>query len=114
MTERNRGMSYFQYQFRVVDARSGLIVWEKMLSNKMAGEYMLAPKANAADPNDPNATQGQVPAGWPTGTVSGQPGLPQGQMNTQGVQQPVSQQNPAEMMKQITDQLVPVIQQMQK
>ncbi|MFZ7112979.1 MAG: hypothetical protein ACOWYE_14945 [Desulfatiglandales bacterium] len=114
MTEQNRGMSYFQYQFRVVDARSGLIVWEKMLSNKMAGEYMLAPKANAADPNDPNATQGQVPSGWPTGTVSGQPGLPQGQTNTQGVQQPVSQQNPVEMMKQITDQLVPVIQQMQK
>lgn len=34
-----RGMNYFQYQFRVVDARSGLIVWEKMLDSKMEGIY---------------------------------------------------------------------------
>ena len=33
------GTSYFQYQFRLVDARSGLIVWEKMLDSKMEGEY---------------------------------------------------------------------------
>ena len=34
-----RGMSYFQYQFRVVDARSGIIVWEKLLDSKLEGEY---------------------------------------------------------------------------
>lgn len=33
------GMSYFQYQFRVVDARSGIIVWEKMLDSKRIGFY---------------------------------------------------------------------------
>ena len=33
------GMSYFQYQFRVVDARSGIIVWEKMLDSKRIGLY---------------------------------------------------------------------------
>lgn len=35
------GMNYFQYQFRLVDARTGLIVWEKMLSSKMEGKYTL-------------------------------------------------------------------------
>jgi len=34
-----KGMNYFQYQFRVVDARNGIIVWEKMLDSKMAGKY---------------------------------------------------------------------------
>ncbi|MCP5070040.1 MAG: hypothetical protein GY946_26015 [bacterium] len=33
------GMSYFQYQFRVVDARSGIIMWEKMLDTKLARTY---------------------------------------------------------------------------
>ena len=35
----SQGMSYFQYQFRVVDARSGIIVWEKMLDSKRVGFY---------------------------------------------------------------------------
>ena len=35
-----QGMNYFQYQFRVVDARNGIIVWEKMLDGKLEGEYM--------------------------------------------------------------------------
>jgi hypothetical protein len=34
------GMNYFQYQFRVVDARNGIIVWEKMLDGKLEGDYM--------------------------------------------------------------------------
>jgi len=55
------GMSYFQYQFRVVDARSGIIVWEKMLSNKMEGSYSI-PTGGAL-----NDDQGVAPAGWPTG-----------------------------------------------
>ena len=70
VTSKNGGMAYFQYQFRVVDARNGLIAWEKMLSSKMVGQYMLAPGAAAADPNDPNAAAGQTPAGWPTGQIN--------------------------------------------
>ena len=33
------GMNYFQFQFRMVDARNGLIVWEKMLDSKKEGEF---------------------------------------------------------------------------
>lgn len=39
VNNRKRGMNYFQYQFRIVDARNGIIVWEKMLDSKMAGKY---------------------------------------------------------------------------
>jgi hypothetical protein len=118
-TTQNRGMSYFQYQFRVVDARSGLIVWEKMLSSKMAGEYMLAPKTAAPAGTAPNAATGQVPAGWPTGPVN-QPGTVQGQqpgvVPQQGTVQPQGnpQQNPAQTVQQITDQILPILQKMQK
>ena len=74
VTRQNRGMSYFQYQFRVVDARNGLIVWEKMLSSKMAGQYTLDPSQTASDPNaTPNAATGQLPAGWPTGQINTNP-----------------------------------------
>ena len=38
-TDSRHGMNYFQYQFRLTDARSGLIVWEKMLDSKMQGLY---------------------------------------------------------------------------
>lgn len=55
------GMSYFQYQFRVTDVRSGLIVWEKMLSSKMEGIYQ-APGGGG--------DSGQAPQGWPQGQGS--------------------------------------------
>ena len=56
------GMSYFQYQFRVVDARNGIIVWEKMLSSKMEGTYSIPTGGGGLDDD-----QGAAPAGWPTG-----------------------------------------------
>ena len=46
----NKGMNYYQYQFRVVDARTGLIVWEKMLDSKMAGRYEKAKHEKATTP----------------------------------------------------------------
>ncbi len=55
------GMSYFQYQFRVVDARTGIIVWEKMLSSKMEGSYGVQPGGGGVD------DQGAAPASWPSG-----------------------------------------------
>ena len=73
MTKKGRGMSYFQYQFRVVDARSGLIVWEKMMSSKMAGKYMLQPAAKQAPGANPNAPGGAAPAGWPTAPARPRP-----------------------------------------
>ncbi|MCB2181528.1 MAG: penicillin-binding protein activator LpoB [Desulfobulbaceae bacterium] len=121
MTKKNSGMSYFQYQFRVVDARSGLIVWEKMLSSKMAGEYMLAPQQQAPAGNNPNAPGGQAPAGWPAvqinqpGMQQTQPGTVPGQIPQTGTQQQaVPQQNSIQQMQQLQQQLVPIIQQFQK
>jgi hypothetical protein len=131
-TTQNSGMSYFQYQFRIVDARSGLIVWEKMLSSKMAGEYMLAPKAAAPAAACPTPATGQVPSGWPTGpvnqpgTVQGQqPGAVQGQQPgvvprqgapQQGTAQPQGNppQGTLQTVQQITDQILPILQQIQK
>ncbi len=59
------GMSYFQYQFRVVDARTGIIVWEKMLNSKMEGTY--AAPAGGGSGGTPAAV---APASWPTGQAT--------------------------------------------
>lgn len=80
------GMAYFQYQFRVTDARSGLIVWEKMVSSKMEGTYQ-APIGGGT------SSGGAAPAGWPqgqgtVGNVNPQQ-QPQGGVQ-QGGQQPAS------------------------
>lgn len=110
MRAKNSGMSYFQYQFRVVDARSGLIVWEKMLSSKMAGEYMLQPQAPAGQ--TPGAG-GAAPAGWPTGPVvqPGQTPAQPGQLPVQpGTTPQPAAQDPAQTMKQIADTLQPILQ----
>ncbi len=116
MTKKNSGMSYFQYQFRIVDARSGLIVWEKMLSSKMVGEYMLAPQAQNPAGNNPNAPGGQAPAGWPAAVQGNQaqPGVIPGQIPQGAQPQGVPQQNPAQQMQQLQQQLIPIIQQFQK
>jgi len=47
------GTTYFQYQFRVTDARSGLIVWEKMVSSKMEGTYQVPSEGDTANPENP-------------------------------------------------------------
>lgn len=125
MTKKNRGMSYFQYQFRVVDARNGLIVWEKMMSSKMAGEYMLQPKAAAAA--NPNAPAGQAPAGWPTGPAAQpgmipgqvpgqipQTGMPQQGYPQQGYPQQMQPQNPMQQIQQFQQQMIPILQQLKK
>lgn len=111
VTKKNKGMAYFQYQFRVVDARNGLIVWEKMLSSKMAGQYMLDPASKAADPN---ATGGQAPAGWPTGPVN-QPGVQptQTQQGTTTGQVPPAP-DPVQQMQQMQQILNPMLQQMKQ
>ena len=61
-----KGMSYFQYQFRVVDTRSGIIVWEKMLDTKLIGSYtpVKARPAGSAGRTGapPNMFTGCVPA----------------------------------------------------
>ncbi|MCP5007532.1 MAG: hypothetical protein GY941_26885 [Planctomycetes bacterium] len=44
------GMNYFQYQFRLVDARTGLLAWEKMLDSKMAGRYTIPRRKNTPLP----------------------------------------------------------------
>jgi hypothetical protein len=81
----DEGMNYFQFQFRVVDARNGLIVWEKMLDSKMEGEYQplqgIGAGAGAIVPPgtpDPNQAGGQQP--WPPVDPN-----QQGQQNQQGV-----------------------------
>lgn len=67
-TDRQRGMNYFQYQFRLVDARSGIIVWEKLLDSKLEGTYApLQPLQN---------NQAAVPGALPLPGQPGQPGLP--------------------------------------
>ncbi|WP_022668973.1 hypothetical protein [Desulfospira joergensenii] len=115
MTKANSGMSYFQYQFRVVDARSGLIVWEKMVSSKMAGQYMLKPAQPAS------GSGSQTPQGWPTGTAV-QPGAIPGQTQVPVTQQqtvqpvpgqiyPAQQQsNPVQQLQQI----IPIIKKIQQ
>lgn len=111
LTQQNEGMAYFQYQFRVVDARNGLIVWEKMLSSKMAGQYMLNP-ANKA--GDPNTAAGQLPAGWPTGQIN-QTGaaVPPAQTGTVPAQtQP--QPDPVKQMQQMQQILDPMLQGIKK
>ena len=80
-----RGMNYFQYQFRVVDARSGLIVWEKMLDSKMEGYYD-KPLNQGQQTGGP---QGQVPAGFGS-TPMQIPGA-QGQQQGGQSQQPAVQ-----------------------
>jgi hypothetical protein len=59
----DEGMAYFQYQFRITDARSGLIVWEKMVSSKMEGTYQAPAGGGGGD-------AGAAPAGWPQGQGS--------------------------------------------
>jgi len=84
------GMSYFQYQFRVVDARTGLIVWEKMVSTKMEGQYM-APSSGGA-----GNSSGTAPSGWPSGqgTVGDMGPLQGGAGSSQGQRAPSSSQVP--------------------
>jgi PBP1b-binding outer membrane lipoprotein LpoB len=95
------GMSYFQYQFRVVDARTGIIVWEKMLNSKMEGTYA-APRGGTGGGTTPAAV---APASWPTGqaTVGNVNG---NQQNNPAPPEPVSpgktQINPASVQKQIS------------
>lgn len=97
MDERNAasqvpgGMTYFQYQFRVVDARSGLIVWEKMLDSKMEGPYTAS--LVQAKPAAQAQGTGQVPAGWPT-TPQASGGTPATQ--TQTGTQPAQGQTPVQ------------------
>ena len=66
-TKPKTGMNYFQFQFRLTDARSGLIVWEKMMAYKMEGEYGVKPLS--AQQGQGQGGQGTMPAGWPTGGV---------------------------------------------
>lgn len=108
MTKKNSGMSYFQYQFRVVDARSGLIVWEKMMSSKMAGEYMLQPAQSGTGNSSATGTALQ---GWPTGTAV-QSGPNSGQIQGQTGQQQVNQYVPAQQVNpaQQLQELIPIIQ----
>jgi hypothetical protein len=114
VTQKNEGMSYFQYQFRVVDARNGLIAWEKMLSSKMVGQYMLAPGAAAADPNNPNAAAGQPPAGWPTGQINvNQPGMIPPQTAT-GQASPAGAQPQTDAVTQMQQILVPILKEIKK
>lgn len=65
-----KGTSYFQYQFRVVDARSGIIVWEKMLDTKLAGSYAPVKKKAAT------SAQGGAPTNQFAGCVPIQGGQP--------------------------------------
>lgn len=37
--DHKRGMRYWQYQFRVVDARTGLVVWEDVYQSKSEGRF---------------------------------------------------------------------------
>lgn len=88
-----KGMSYFQYQFRVVDARSGIIVWEKMLDTKLAGSYtpVKAPPAGSggqaggppnifigcvAAPGASAQASGSCPPGFVPGSATPQFGQP--------------------------------------
>ena len=74
------GMNYFQFQFRMTDARSGLIVWEKMMAYKMEGEYGVK-SMNAQQAQGQGAQgQGTMPGGWPTGAGGGQNGTAPGGM----------------------------------
>lgn len=73
----DQGMSYFQYQFRVVDARSGIIMWEKMLDTKLMGTYapVKAAPAGAAGQagGPPNLFSGCVVAQGSTAPVGNCP-----------------------------------------
>jgi hypothetical protein len=116
MTAKNEGMAYFQYQFRVVDARNGLIVWEKMLSSKMVGQYMLDAGNTGGDPNDPNAAGGQLPAGWPTGQINvNQPGAAVPPAQTGGIPtQTQPQPDPVQQMQQMQQILAPILKEVKK
>jgi PBP1b-binding outer membrane lipoprotein LpoB len=92
------GMNYFQFQFRVVDARNGIIVWEKMLDSKMEGEYQpLNAGAGAVAPPGV-APPGQGGAWPPTTTTPGQPGQP----GQPGGQQPWPPNQPGAQQQQGT------------
>lgn len=73
----DEGMSYFQYQFRVVDARSGIIMWEKMLDTKLIGSYAPVKAAPAGAGGQaggpPNLFSGCVPAPGSTAPIGGCP-----------------------------------------
>ncbi len=104
------GMNYFQYQFRVVDARSGLIVWEKMLDSKMAGKYTVPTAAAGQQPGA--AAQGQTTPGFPSGNMQ----IPGQQSSQQQGGQPIQQQGnqtPSQQSIQPAD-LINQMQQLQK
>ncbi len=68
-----RAGSYFQYQFRVVDARSGIIVWEKMLDSRPGDPYVKeVPVTHAAAPQAPSApiTRTAIPESPATGSTA--------------------------------------------
>ena len=91
----DRGMNYFQYQFRVVDARSGLIVWEKMLDSKMEGYY----DKPVSQGQQAGGAQGQVPPGF--GSTQMQIPGAQGQQQVGQSQQP-SAQTPQQTAPQVS------------
>lgn len=74
----DKGMNYFQYQFRLTDARSGIIVWERMLDSKLTGDYQpqkTLQGTQAASPfgGPPPAQPGTQPApGAPSWVTGGQ------------------------------------------
>ena len=120
----DKGMNYFQYQFRLVDARNGLIVWEKMLSSKMEGQYEIPVQPAGQG----QAGAGTLPAGWPTGQVPGAvpPGaVPQGTAPgapmPAGTPQPYGQAAPAappnnsiQQMNELQKGVLQTIQQIQQ
>ncbi|MDM8543723.1 hypothetical protein QUF90_21830 [Desulfococcaceae bacterium HSG9] len=76
VNRRGQGMNYFQYQFRVVDARTGLIAWEKMLSSKMEGKYTLPEEdKQGTDQSDAGAYQTGYGTGFRQGVQDAQQGL---------------------------------------